>query len=372
MINNAIGILFAIDSNVHMNELTIHRTSASLPFGGRYRLVDFALSNLVNCGISTIGIVTRSNYNSLMDHIRMGRDWDLSRKNSGITVFPPFVLNATSNVWKGKIDALYGLKHYMETHKKAEYVVMGNTNVVLNADIEEILDEHIDRGADVTMLTKRSTDVNPRRQYVSADGDGRVTDMRFALIGPSEEQLFNMQVYIVKKDLLIDLVENAFAHGFSDFEKDVLLKQLSELRIFSHEITAFASVVDDIAGYFKTSMALLDERTREQLFYGRRTIFTKIKDSVPVRYLSGAKVENSLIADGCVIDGHVENSILFRGVHVRKGAEVVNSIVMEKGTIGERASLKYTITDKNVVIQPERHLAGYDSYPMVIIKNKVV
>lgn len=372
MINNAIGILFASDSEVHMNELTIHRTSASLPFGGRYRMIDFALSNLVNCGISTIGIVTRNNYNSLMDHIRMGRDWDLNRKNSGITVFPPFVFNTMRDIYKGKVEAIYGLKNYMISQKKAEYVVLANTNVICNIDVEEIIEEHIKRGADITMLTKKSAEVNPRKQLITATPDGRVTDMRFAVIGSKDEQLVNTQIYVVKKDLLINLAENAYARGLLDFEKDILLKQLEELKIYSHEILSFAAAIDDIPGYYKNSMALLNEDIRQDLFYGKGTISTKVKDSVPTRYLENAKVSNSLIADGCVIDGTVENSILFRGVHVEKGAVVKNSVIMEKGVVSEKATISYTITDKNVIIQPERHLSGYESYPIVIVKNKIV
>lgn len=372
MINNAMSILFASDSESHMNELTICRTSASLPYGGRYRLIDFALSNLVNCGITTIGIVTRNNYNSLMDHIRMGRDWNLNRKNSGIMVFPPFVLNTLREVYKGKVEALYSLRSFMQSTKKAEYVVIANTNIVCNIDLEEIIEEHIQKGSNITMLVKKTREINPRKNVVTVNENGRVTDMRFAIVASKEEQFVNMHIYVVKKDLLINLVENAYARGFVDFEKDILLKQLSELKIYAHEVTTYAAAIDDIPGYYKHSMELLDADIRSDLFYGNGTIYTKVKDSVPTRYLDDSKVSNSLIADGCEINGTVENSILFRGVRIGKGAIVRNSIVMEKGDIGENASIKYTITDKNVVIQPERQLSGYESYPIVIVKDKVV
>lgn len=372
MINNAMSILFASDSEMHMNELTICRTSASLPYGGRYRLIDFALSNLTNSGITTIGIVTRNNYNSLMDHIRMGRDWNLNRKNSGIMVFPPYVLNTVRDMYKGKVEALYGLRSFMTDQKKAEYVVLANTNVVCNIDIEEIIDEHIAKGSHITLLVQRTKEINPRKNLITMNENGRVTDMRFAVVSSKEEQMVNLQIYIVKKDLLIDLVENAYARGLVDFEKDILLKQLSELKIYAKEIKGYSATIDDIPSYYKHSMELLDADIRQNLFYGDSTIFTKVKDSVPTRYLEDAKVSNSLIADGCEIDGTVENSILFRGVKVAKGAVVRNSIIMEKGVIGEKAKIKYTISDKNVVIQPERHLSGYETYPIVIVKDKVV
>ncbi|MEG2456416.1 MAG: glucose-1-phosphate adenylyltransferase subunit GlgD [Clostridia bacterium] len=372
MINNAMSVLFASDSEIHMNELTIHRTSASLPFGGRYRLIDFALSNLVNSGITSIGIVTRNNYNSLMDHIRMGRDWNLNRKNSGIMVFPPFVLNTLREMYKGKIEALYSLRNFMNGQKKAEYVVISNTNIVLNIDLEEIIEEHIAKGSHITMLVKKSNEINPRKNLITMNADNRVTDMRFAVVSSKEEQLVNMNVYIVKKDLLISLVETAYSRGFVDFEKDILLRQLSELKIFCHELTGYAVTIDDIPSYYKHNMELLDTDIRTGLFYGEGAIYTKVKDSVPTRYLNNAKVSNSLIADGCEIDGTVENSILFRGVRVEKGAIVRNSIVMENCFIGEKAVIKYTITDKNVTIQPERQLSGYETYPIVIVKDKTV
>jgi glucose-1-phosphate adenylyltransferase, GlgD subunit len=372
MINNAMSILFASDSESHMNELTVCRTSASLPYGGRYRLIDFALSNLVNSGITTIGIVTRNNYNSLMDHIRMGRDWNLNRKNSGIMVFPPFVLNTLREVYKGKVEALYSLRSFMQSTKKAEYVVIANTNIVANIDIEQVIEEHIERGSHITMLVKKTAEINPRKNIVELNDKGRVIDMRFAVVASKDEKYVNMHVYVVQKDLLINLIENAYARGFVDFEKDILLKQLSELKIFAHEITSYAATIDDIPSYYKHSMELLDSDTRNDLFYANGTIYTKVKDSVPTRYLDEAKVSNSLIADGCEINGTVENSILFRGVKVGKGAVVRNSIVMEKGSICDNASIKYTITDKNVVIQPERQLSGYESYPIVIVKDKIV
>lgn len=373
MINNAMAILFAADNEIHMNELTVHRTSASLPYGGRYRMIDFTLSNLVNSGISAIGILTRNNYNSLMDHIRMGRDWDLNRKNSGIAVFPPYVVNALRDIYKGKVEALYSLRDYLLSQQKAEYVIISNTNLVYNIDFESVVEEHIARGADITMLTHRSTEINPRKNLITVNDEGRITDLRFAVADSREEQLINLNVYIVGKDTLIDLVDNAYARGLVDFEKDVLLRQINELKIMSHEIKSYVAVIDDTPSYYKHSMELLNSGVRSELFYGQKgSIYTKVKDSVPTRYLENAKVSNSLIADGCVIDGEVTNSILFRGVRVEKGAVIRNSIVMERGEIREKAEINHTITDKNVIVQPERRLSGYETYPIVIVKNKIV
>ncbi len=371
MKNHTMSVLFASDEDSHLNDLTLHRTTASLPFGGRYRLIDFALSNLVHANITTIGIITRNNYNSLMDHIRMGRDWDLNRKNSGISIYPPFVFNTAHDVYKGKIEALYTLRGFM-MNASEEYVVIANTNIAFNIDFDEVEKFHIERGADITMLTYKTDDTNPRKVIVSTDKNNRITDMRFPVASDTGEQLCNLNIYFIKKDLLISLVDNAYAHGAYDFEKDILQKKLDELYIMSYRVTEYVAVIDRIPTYFKHSMNLLDSKVRDELFYKHSTILTKVKDSVPAKYKEGANVKNSIIADGCVIDGTVENSVLFRSVKVGKGAVIRNSIIMEDGIIMEGAELNYAITDKDVIIQPGRRLSGYETYPMVVVKGKVI
>ena len=370
MKNNIMGVLFASDAENHLNSLTIHRTTASLPFGGRYRLIDFALSNLVHANITNIGIVTKSNYNSLMDHIRMGRDWDLNRKNSGITVFPPFVFNSSHDVYKGKIEALFTLRGFLMSSPE-EYVVIANSNIAFNLDFEEVAKFHDEKGADITVLTYRD-EVNPQKLLVTADKNNRITDIRAIVGSDTGKQLCNLNIYFVKKDLLITLIDNAYAHGAYDFEKDILQEQLDNLYIMNYEVKDYVAVIDRVPTYFKRSMDLLNPEVRESLFYKHSTILTKVKDSVPAKYKETANVKNSIIADGCVIEGTVENSILFRSVKVGKGAVIRNSIVMEDGIIMENATLDYTITDKDVIIQPNRSLSGYETYPMVVVKGKVI
>lgn len=371
MKNNAMGILFASNDNSHLNDLTIHRTTASLPFGGRYRLIDFVLSNLVHANITKIGIVTRSNYNSLMDHLRMGRDWDLNRKNSGLTLFPPFVFDSEHNVYKGRVEALYTLRGYMMSSAE-EYVVIANTNMAFNIDFDEVERFHIDNDADITMLTYRTDDLTPKRAVVAQDDNHRITDMRYPVASDTGKQLCSLNVYFIKKDLLISLVDNAYAHGGYSLEKDIIREKIDELKVMSFEVTDYVAVIDRIPAYFRCSMDLLNPEVRDALFYKNSTILTKVKDSVPARYKSNAKVKNSIIADGCVIDGVVENSILFRSVKVGKDAVIRNSIVMEDSIIMDGATLDYTITDKDVIIQPNRHLSGYETYPMVVVKGKVI
>lgn len=371
MKNNALAILFASDEDSHLNDLTIHRTTASLPYGGRYRLIDFALSNLVHANITNIGIITRNNYNSLMDHIRQGRDWDLNRKNSGISVYPPFVFNSAHEVYKGKIEALYMLRGFIMKAPE-EYVVISNTNIAFNIDFDEVVKFHAEKGADITMLTYSTEDMTPRKLVVTTDKNKRIKDLRYPVASDTGRQLCNLNIYYIKKDLLISLIDNAYAHGAYDFEKDILRGSLDELYVMSYEIDNYVAVIDRIHTYFKSSMDLLNPDVRQDLFYNHSTILTKVKDSVPTKYKEGANVHNSIIADGCEINGTVENSILFRSVKVGKGAVIRNSIIMENGIVMENAHLDYTITDKNCIIQSGRRLSGYESYPMVVVKSKVI
>lgn len=367
---NATGIIFASDNEIKLNELTLHRTTASLPFGGRYRLVDFALSNFVNSGISRIAIITRNNYDSLMDHIRMGRDWDLNRKNSGIAVFPPYSLQ-TKGVYRGKIEALYNVIDYIK-ERALETVVIVNSNVASNIDYEAMVDAFEQSGADIMIPYFISFPSSGKRTIIETDEDGRVTDVMINEGAKYIEAKIGLGAYVIKKDLLISLVEGAYSRNMFDFEKDILQRKLGSLDMMSYEIKGYCAIIDDVKSYYNQSMRLLDEEVREDLFHKNGNIYTKVKDSAPTVYKENAVVCNSLIADGCVIDGHVENSILFRGVKVAKGAYVCNSIVMEKGEVGENAKLAYCITDKNVKVGEDRVLSGYETYPIVIVKNKTV
>ena len=366
-----LAILFASGNESKLNELTLHRTTASLPFAGRYRLIDFALSSLVNSGITRIGIITRSNYSSLMDHIRMGRDWDLNRKNSGIAVFPPFGLNTSRDLYKGKIEALYTVLDYLERAPE-DYVCVSNCNVASNIDLEGILEEHIEKGADITMLCHKANCTTSKRVIIEKDENGKVTDLCQVEIPSRDEKLVSLNIYVAKKDLLISWIERAYARGYVDFEKDILFREVENGKIYAKEITTYAAIVDDVKTYYNESMKVLNEAVRAELFENGRKVYTKVKDSVPTTYGDSAQVSGSLIADGCVINGTVENSILFRDVRIEEGAVVKNSIIMEHGVVMKNGQISYTITDKSVVIGAGRQISGSEDYPIVIVKNKKV
>lgn len=371
MNNNIMSVLFASGNESKLNELTLHRTTASLPFGGRYRLIDFLLSDLVNSGITRIGIITRSNYSSLMDHIRMGRDWDLNRKNSGIAVFPPFVLNTSREVYRGKIEALYSILDFMEKAKE-EYVLVSNCNIASNINFQDVYEKHLETGAEITVLCHEGKTTTSRRVVLNYDPNGKAEDIYLSESASQESKKISLNIYMVKKDLLVSLIENAYARGSFDFEKDILFQLVAKGTVYAYEVSDYAAIIDDVKTYYNESMRLLEKDVRENLFEKESKIYTKVKDSVPTVYEKNAKVKNSLIADGCIINGTVENSILFRNVKIEEGAVVSNSIIMENSVVEKNGSLKYAITDKDVQIGEGRNISGYSTYPIVIVKGKRV
>lgn len=369
--NTMMSILFASGNEAKLNELTLHRTTASLPFGGRYRLIDFTLSNLVNSGITQIGIIARSNYQSLMDHIRQGRDWDLNRKNGGISVFPPFVYNSSREIYKGKIEAIYSILNFL-LKSKEEYVVISNCNVAANIDFEEIFQKHLQNNASVTVVCHKGFTTTSPRVVIECDENSKIEDIYETENIGNEEKLISLNIYLMKKDLLIDCVQKAYSRAFVDFEKDILFKLVQEGNVYAHELTQYAAIIDDVKTYYGESMNLLKYETRNALFGQESKIYTKVKDSVPTTYKQGAKIVDSLVADGCVINGTVENSILFRNVRIDEGAVVKNSIVMENGIVGKNSKLSYAITDKDVTISDDRDISGFVTYPIVIVKGKTI
>ena len=371
MNNDIMSIVFANDSDSKLNELTLHRTTASLPFCGRYRFIDFTLSNLVNSNITTIGIVTKVNYSSLMDHIRMGRDWDLNRKNSGIAIFPPYVSNTATSNYKGKISALHSLLHYL-IQGKEEYVLLTNSDVALNIVYEEVYNSHIKSRADITMVTHMSKPTGNTRVIVEAKSSRQVEKLRIKNTPSDDIAEIGLNIYLIKKDLLIKLIESAHELGYLDFERHILQLGLGQLNIVAYKHNGYSAIIDDVNTYYVESMRMLQTNVRNDLFYRAGKIYTKTKDSVPTIYRENSTVKNSLIADGCDINGTVENSILFRGVVVEEGAVIRNSIVMENGIIMRYSNLSYAITDKDVKVTENRKICGYDTYPVVIAKGKEV
>ena len=371
---DTMGIILTKDSDNKLYDLTSNRAVAAVPFCGRYRIIDFILSCMVNSGISNVGVVTHTDYQSLMDHLGSGKEWDLDRKLAGIFIFPPNIRKESVDRSKGTLDELYSIMHYFRRSKE-RYVVISESGIICNTLLDDAMDYHLSHEADITvfynkmeipqikeLLTYAVLDVNKDGQVVSLDINP----------GLPKTNMVSMNIYITKKALLENLVDECIAHGYDDFESDALRKNLNTLRIFGYEYKGYVARIDTVRSYYKNNMDLLNRDALHELFAPDMPVYTKVKDEVPTMYGEHADVSNSLIADGCLIEGRVRNSILFRGVQVSKNASISDSIIMQNSEVHEDSILENVILDKNVIVRVGKRLTGQADYPVLIGKGGVI
>ena len=365
---SVLGLIFASMHDNTMSELTKQRTMGSIPFGGRYRLIDFPLSNMVNSGISEIGVITKSNYGSLLDHLGSGREWDLARKKGGLHLLPPY--SQTGGVYKGRLDALSNVWSFVG-HSSAKYVVLADCDMVTAIDFNPVLNQHMESGADITCIYQRciyDSEKNHSTTILEFDADNRVKDV---LYDPQFKGECNvcLNMFVMSTDFLKKVVTDAASRNLYSLTKDVLQAKKDEFVIKGYEHNGFFTKIDSLQSYYQANKMLLDSSKRNALFTKDLPIYTKVGDNGPVKYGLESDISNSLIADGCIIEGSVENSILFRGVKVAKGAVVKNCILLQGTEIGSKCNIESVITDKNVEISDEKVLTGSESYPLYIGKN---
>ena len=369
--NDLHGIIFAYRSDANLGELTRPRNTCSLPFGGRYRLVDFMLSNYVNAGITDVGIIVHQSYQSLLDHVGSGKDWELSRRHGGLRILPPFGYAERGGEYRGSMDALAGVADYLDNIRQ-EYVILAWGDMAVNLPVAEVLQQHIDTGADVTMVCTPTLKGAPRfSEYVEVDEEGRVTDLSVHPVA-ADKTLESLEVYILSKKLLLDMVDYCAAHDIINFSRGVLQPRLKTLKLMSYVHQGYVARFQSVSGYFERSMDLLDPAVRDDLFNPDRPIRTKDRSSPSTYYGPDVKSIHSLVADGCLIEGEVENSIISRHVIIEKGAKVSNCVLMQGTVVKSGASLSYVITDKDVTVNQDRMLMGHLTYPLAIAKGSVV
>ena len=374
---DALGIIFPNTYDSLIPELVSERLMASIPFAGRYRMVDFVLSSMVNSGIGNVSLIVRKNYHSLMDHLGSGREWDLTRKNGGLNIVPPFA-QKNIKMYTGRVEALASILEFLKAQKE-KYVVMSDANIAVNFDFKAFMDAHIASGADVTVAyskeelpasAMKKNDIGTNMYYSFVIEDRRVVKLDICS-KESGVQNFSMNIYIMDRELLIEQISTAYLHGHSYFERDILAPQLDTLNVQAYQYDGYLARICDLKSYFDENMKLLDEKNLDGLF-ARDSIYTKIRDDNPTRYIGEAKVKNTMSADGCIIEGEVENCVLFRGVRIAKGAKVKNCVLMQDTVVEEGANLEYIITDKNVTFTAGKELKGSDSFPVYVAKHQTV
>lgn len=366
-----LGLVFA---NIHeeaLDTLTAVRTMGSVPFCSRFRLIDFPLSNMVASGITKVGIVTNANFRSLMDHTGTGKPWDLSRKNDGLHLLPPFSVGSAA-MWGNRIDAIHGNMEFLD-HSNQTYVLMTDCNHVMSIDYSKLFDAHEASGADITIVGvkgKMPKNMGSVLCFDEVDSSGRITQMSLDK-DTDDEVFYSCNIMLMKKYLLETLITTAHSRNEISYQRNIIMANVNTLKINAFDATdCFVGTIDSVQSYYEISMALLEKENRKKLFAS--PILTKERDDMPTLYGPDSALKNSLVADGCIIDGAVENCIVFKGVKVEKGAVVKNSILMQDTVIGSNSKINCIIADKNVSIKSGSELSGAKTFPICLTKNTKV
>ena len=373
---SAAGIIFSSLNNNTLSRLTSDRTVAAIPFACRYRLVDFCLSNMVNADISNINIVANYNYRSLIEHIGSGKDWDLARRQNGVNLISPFqsAANSEAKMFSTHMEALKSMKEYISEFKE-DFVVMMDSDNVLNIDIEAVVNAHERSGANITIVTRTIDEdyssKHPRMMMSTVDG--KVTDIAMSTDYKSLHPELSLGIFVMRTVYLRRLIEEAVAYNLNSLTM-LMLQNYKSSNYYTYNYSGYVATVSSFLDYYRCSMEIAkDEKARESLLWQKEApIFTRVHNSSPTKYTSTAIVENSMIADDCVIEGTVINSILFRGVRVEKGALVKNSVLFRGTRVERNASLNCIVTDKDVQITEGVTLSGNDNMPFYIQKARKI
>ncbi len=368
----AMGIIFANDGTI--GSLTEKRTMASLPFGGRYRQVDFALSNLSAAGIRHVGIITRHSYQSLMNHIGSGEEWGMELEEGGLEFLTPYAMSRTDN-YRGKLESLYSAIGFLEYGKDDEYVIMIDSAVLSNIDLQIVLDAHIASGKELTVVTKAGI-ANGEKQLdlaLKLGEGGKILDMAVDYVAPAD-YVASMDIFVLSKKWLTRQVKEHIAHALYHMDRDLVLGmwQTDPDSINVYQFKGLAMYNESVEEYFQNSLLLNNKTVRNDLFHYNHPVFTKVRDRVPTYYGEECQIENCIIADGCMLEGKASHCVLFRQVTLEAGAEVENCIIMNDTVVGAGSQLKNVILDKDVVVRPGSKLVGTPSNPIIVKRGEIV
>ncbi len=366
MLTNYMGILNLNENEKNIISLTKNRPLASVPIAAKYRIIDFALSNMVNSGLNNIGIFTQSKSRSLVDHLGSGKPWDLDRRFNGLFVFNFGIANVSLN----DAEMLWNNMEYIYRSKEKN-VILSPSYMIGNIDYVQAVAYHEEKKQDITVLYKTiNTGVKNFLDcdVLNIDDNNNVLSVG-KNIGGNDSLNISMEMFIMKKDLLITLINKCVQTGSYCTIKSAIYNNLENFKVTAYEFKGYLQCINSISAYYKSNMSMLNQKTTKELFFMNGPIYTKIIDEPPTKYDQDSKVSNSIIADGCIIEGVVENSIISRGVMVHKGAEIKNSIILQNCEIKENSKLFSVIMDKNVIIDKGKLLNGDEEFPLVIEKR---
>ncbi|MGI5978502.1 MAG: glucose-1-phosphate adenylyltransferase subunit GlgD [Oscillospiraceae bacterium] len=367
------GLIYAYHSNPALGELVTHRTSASLPFCSRYRLIDFALSAMTNAGVRDVGVIMQRDYQSLLDHLGSGKDWDMSRSSGGLCLLPPFGMHDSRiGEYRGCMEALAAERSYIRDIKQ-NTIVLYRGDIVANIDLRAAYAAHLASGCEVTAVCadQRFPGIGERIRFLP-DSDRTAKRMLFPGTD-NENALSSAEIYIIQKRLLLELIDWCRSNGRLHFHRDALAHYLesgAKIGLYMHHgyLARIASVND----YYRANLDMLDFKNRADIFPAERPVYTRVRSSVSTYYGAEASARNSLVADGCFIEGSIENCVLCRGVRVKKDAHLKNCILMQDTVVGEHALLQYVVADKYASFSDGMILSGSSMLPLTVPKGKTL
>ncbi|MCY6370175.1 glucose-1-phosphate adenylyltransferase subunit GlgD [Clostridium ganghwense] len=366
MTNDYMGIISLNENDEHIKSLTSARPLGAIPIGGRYRIIDFVLSNMVNAGLTNVGVYTQSRSRSLMDHLDSGKDWDLDRKINGLFIFNFNCSNSVTN----DINLIKESIEYL-CRSKQKNVIFSSSNMICNIDYKQAIDFYEKEGTDITIIYKKVTDGTKNFldcNVLNIDENNAVKSVG-KNTGIKDKSDISMDMFIMKKETLINILNECVSTGCCESIKDYIYMNAKDLNINAHEFKGYLTCINSTKTYYKSTMSMLNPKICRELFFDGAPIYTKVKDAPPTKYSSSSQVTNSLIANGCVIEGEVKNCVISRNVIIHKGAKLEDCIIMHNSEIKENAKLTKVIIDKNVVIQKNKELKGDKEFPVVIEKS---
>ncbi len=367
----AIGIVLAGGNSKRMRELSNKRAIAAMPIAGSYRSVDFALSNMSNSHIQSVAVLTQYNSRSLNEHLSSSKWWDFGRKQGGMYVFTPTITAESSDWYRGTADALFqNLDYLKKSHEP--YVVIAGGDCVYKLDYGKVLEYHIEKKADITVVCK---DMEPEEDItrfglVKTNDDGRITDFEEKPMVATSNTI-SCGIYVIRRRQLIELIERCAAEDRYDFVTDILVRYKNLKRIYAYKLDTYWSNIASVDSYYKTNMDFLKPDVRHYFFREYPEIYSKVDDLPPAKYNPGAMVKNSLVSSGCILNGTVENSVLFKKVYVGNNCIIRNSIILNDVYIGDNTVIENCIVESRDTIRANTtHIGTPDNLKIVIEKNE--
>ncbi|HSQ34029.1 MAG TPA: glucose-1-phosphate adenylyltransferase subunit GlgD [Peptostreptococcaceae bacterium] len=372
MNKECMGIINLNKRGNSINKLTHSRPVAAIPIGGRYRVIDFALSNMVNAQIQNIGIFAADRYRSLIDHLDNGKHWDLNRKIDGLFIFSPEnkSIDNSYSIKSGDIYNIFSNIDYIEKSRQ-KYVLISPSYMICNINYKDILEQHKKSNCDITVVYKEVYNAHDdflKCSTLNINEKGTVLSIGNNT-GAKKDCNISMEMYVMSKDLFLNLIYESISTGEYSSIDDLIAGNINKFNVEGYKFSGYLKCINSIQSYFEANNDFLKTNVSEELFYSDRKILTKVKDEPPTFYESNSNVENSFISNGCVIEGTVKNSILFRRVNVEKGAVIENSIIMQNCIIKRDVRLDNVVFDKNVVISEGKELKGDKKMPIIVDKN---